>query len=486
MTIELAGIVALLVGVLFLTRGPGFGINVFVPSTLLGSCAAFTIPAIGATTIQPAHLLLGFLAISAFIRPAITSRALHAVAFPSPGFWLLATTVYGAFSAYFCPRIFAGATYVAAIGTTNYGLSMMQVPLGPTSGNITQTLYFIGDVVCFIVTLLIASSKSGLRLVANAMIVYCGLNIVFAALDLTAFWTGTEFLLDPIRNSTYVLHLETVVYGFKRIVGSFTEASAFAYATLGAFAFTARLWLGGVKPALNFSIAMISLVLLAFSTSSTAYAATPVIILYIYLTTGVRFVRETVPTQVLAFLIVAPIALTLLFVVIQLLPGVNETVRSMLDVMLFDKSSSDSAHDRGTWNEAAMAAFYATQGLGAGVGSVRASSFPIAVLANIGVAGGLTYGAFLYHTLFSRGPQRIDWFAGEVRAAARAACVAFLVAATVSGALIDLGLTFFVAAGLACGANEVESGAFAAARSRAFFRTRALDAKPVSLANSES
>jgi hypothetical protein len=147
--------------------------------------------------------------------------------------------------------------------------------------------------------------------------------------------------------------------------------------------------------------------------------------------------------------------IAVLIAVILLNPTTAETVRSFLNILLFDKSSSDSAIDRGRWNQAAVEAFLATYGFGAGIGSVRASSFALAVLANLGGVGIVAYGAFLLLTLFRRAPRPLDWFIVEVRAAARTACVALLIAATISGALIDLGLPFFILAGLACAANDL-------------------------------
>ena len=97
-----------------------------------------------------------------------------------------------------------------------------------------------------------------------------------------------------------------------------------------------------------------------------------------------------------------------------------------------------------------------TYGLGAGIGTLRASSFPLAVISNLGAAGTITYGLFILITLFKRAPQALDWDVHEVRAAARTACIALMIPASLSGALIDLGLPFSILAALACAANEVE------------------------------
>jgi hypothetical protein len=452
MSIQLAGLIALALGVLFLVKGPHFAIFIFVPSTLLGSCAAVLL---GSATIQPAHLLLGFLAIAILSNAGSWSFVLESAAFPREGFWLVATACYGVVGSYLLPRIFAGATYVNAVGATEFGLSVIQVPLGPTSGNVTQSIYFVGDVICFLLCYALASTKVGFRAIFGALVLYSSMNIVFAFADLITFYTGTSFLLEFIRNSTYAIYTDTVISGLKRIIGSFTEASAFAYATIGAFGFTLRLWLGGVRPRLTFALALANMLLLIFSTSTTAYAGLPLLIACLFATSTFRTIGGAVPNSVYSFLIFSPLLVILLTTIILLNPTAANVVYSFLNTLLFDKASSDSAMDRGTWNQGALNAFYATYGLGAGLGSVRASSFLLAVLANLGAVGVATYGMFIGMTIFNRERYPLDWFTFEVRAAARTACIAILIAASISGALADLGLPFFILAGLACAATEL-------------------------------
>ncbi len=457
MDIQLIGLVFFAVGISFFKYGANFAIKMFVPSTLLASCAAFIVPGLGAATVQPAHLLLGFLTLCVLKNKHYWKPMLNCMTFPREGFWLVAIAVYGVVGSYLFPRIFAGSTYVNAIGATEFGFSFVQVPLGPSSGNITQSIYFCGDVICFLICYAIAQTREGFMSIVSAMLIYCGLNIVFALLDLATFWTGTGFLLDLIRNSTYTLHNETVVYGLKRIVGSFTEASAFAYAAIGAFAFTLRLWLGGVAKLLTLALTVVNGLLIIFSTSTTGYAALPVIIVYIYITTFIRFIRKPVPSTVNIFLTFTPLFVVLLVCYIFLNPSYTETVMSYLNLLLFDKSSSSSAIDRGQWNTSAINAFRATYGLGAGIGSVRASSFIYAVMANLGALGSAFYLGFIALTQLRREGQPLDMFTMEARAAARAACMGILISASISGALIDLGLPFFVLSALATAASRLET-----------------------------
>ncbi len=454
MDVQFIGVVVFFLGIYFLVRGPKLGFYVFISSAVLGSCAAAILPSVGNSTLQPAHLLLGFLTFSVLKERQYWKPIAHCLTFPREGFWFAATAIYGGVTAYLYPRIFAGSVYVNAIGATEFGFPFIQVPLGPSSGNITQSVYFFGNVLCFLMCYAYARTESGFRTVFNAMLLYCFMNIVFAVLDLVTFWTNTTYLLEFIRNSTYKLHNETVIYGLKRIVGSFTEASAFAYATIGILGFTLRLWLGGIRPALTLTLSVISALLIIFSTSSTAYAALPLLLAFVFGTSFLRAVNGPVPKAVKLFLVFTPLFVLFVATAVMVNPTSSAVIKSFLDTLLFDKSTSDSGLERASWNQAAINSFFSTYGLGAGVGSVRSSSFVLAVIGNMGFIGTFLYFTFIGLTLFRQDKKPIPQPAYEIRAACRTGCVGILISAIISGALIDLGLPFYIFAALAMAASE--------------------------------
>ncbi|WP_413988218.1 hypothetical protein ACMDCR_19580 [Labrys okinawensis] len=457
MTIEPVGAVALLLGLLILFRGPVVGFYILIPSGLLGSCAVLFLTAIGGAPVQPAHLMLGFVILAMFAQPGTADEVWSALAFPREGFWLLLTVLWGTLGAILFPRIFAGAVYVSAINQTGGEGSALLVPLGPTTGNITQSVYFIADLVTFLVCYVFAKNRDNFNVLAQAYFIYCTFNIFFALVDLATFWTNTSFLLDFMRNTTYALHDDTVIAGMKRIVGSFTEASSFGGVTLGTFGFTFRLWLGGVRPALTFTVAMISLILLVMCTATTAYVALPLVLAILYMTSLWRLIRGPVPKTVMAYLIFAPLLFVLISAAVMLIPAVGDQVWAIANEMLFNKATSQSAEERGSWNKASIETFFATYGLGGGIGAVRSSSFLLAVFGNLGVIGCVTYGLFLFLILFRRSRKPLDWYVHEVRAAARTTCLANIITCAISASLIDLGLSFFMLAGLACAANDTSN-----------------------------
>ena len=447
MNVEFIGLITLVLGTIALFAGPVFACLVFVPMTLLGSAGAVLLG--GAGTIQPAHLMLGFVALCVFVQPAMPAAALRSVYFPQAGFWLLAFIAYAVTSAFFLPRIMAGFTDVNAIGSTDYGPSLMLVPLGPTSGNLTQSIYLLADFICFITIAAIASTDRGFRTLYTATLAYCIANVVFAAIDIVTAATDTGQALQFIRNADYQLHLDEAVVGLRRITGSFTEASAFAFATIASLGFTARLWLAGVRPRLTGTLSVISFVLLALSTSSTAYVATPLLMLLLYVGALIRMSKGVATRANFSFLWAAPLIVTVAALAIALNPVAMQTVANFLDVLLFDKSMSQSGLERAQWNASAIKNFSDTYWLGGGLGSIRASSFPLAVLSNTGAIGAVFLGLFLLSVLAVRRPPRRDPEEAAVQAAARISCVGLLIGASVSGALVDLGLLFYVVAALA-------------------------------------
>jgi hypothetical protein len=72
----------------------------------------------------------------------------------------------------------------------------------------------------------------------------------------------------------------------------------------------------------------------------------------------------------------------------------------------------------------------------------------VALLSNVGIPGTLFFLLFFFSAIIMpRGSQRN--FEADTRLAARVGCVCLLVGAAVSASTVDLGLLFFIMAGLA-------------------------------------
>jgi hypothetical protein len=449
MTVELIGMLTLAVALIGMFRDPPFLVYSFFCATLLGSAAAFVLVSLGGTNISPGHLLLGFLTLKLLLDKKISVKAFEGLALGQPGFWLLLTVVYSALSAYFMPIFFAGQTFVYPVRVVSSNTYTDQ--LAPSMANLTQSIYLIGDFVCFFMLSGYAKSPTGLRILSNAALATIVLNLIFSVLDLVTYATGTTELLLFIRNASYSLLNDTEIAGFKRIVGSFAEASSFGAATLGYFAYTCKLWLLGVRPRWMAILSSCSLLALVFSTSTTAYVGLAVFLTYCYLEACVQAAFKQMTKQMALLIIGAPFIVLVICLAVALNDTASTYVQNLADTMVLNKMSTQSGYERSAWNRQALQVFFDTYGFGAGNGSLRASTFPLAVLGSLGLGGAILF-CFFFASIFLNRAQfsQSNRFDDANRRAAKSACIATLITATISGALTDLGLSFFAFAAIAC------------------------------------
>jgi hypothetical protein len=444
MTFEPIGILAFAVGIASLFLSPTFIIYCFFMSTLLGAAAAFNLSGAG-ISIPPAHIIFVFLFIRLFFPREIQQNVLQSIGVGRPAFWLAITLATSLVTTYFMPRLFQGEIFVFPVRAQYAGLA----PLEPATSNFTQSAYFIADATCFAILSGYAETRGGIKVLINAGLAAATLNIVFAGLDLFTYFTGTAELLSPIRNASYSMLVETDMGGFKRIVGSFTEASSFGGMTIGYFAFTSRLWLLGSYPRFSGILALLSLIAILFATSSTGYVGLAGYLAVTYVEIFLRVMSRPSTRQMQLFILIAPPLLLVVGLAIALSDSVSGSARELSDMFLFEKLSSSSGIERSTWNMAALQSFFDTYGLGVGNGSGRASSFAIAVLSNLGIFGLVPFTIFLLKILFGQSSQLQSPVEVDGRLAARSTCLSWIIAASVSSPLIDLGLQFYAFAAIA-------------------------------------
>jgi hypothetical protein len=451
MSIEPIGLLTVLVGLICMYLGYRATFATLVPATLFGSAAAILI---GGANIQPGHLFLAFVAWMVLSRRHQSSLAIDAAKFPQPGFWFLCLVLYGVIGAIMIPRLAAGSMEIIPLGTSAFGDTGYTVPLGPVSSNFTQSIYLVADLICFIMTLAVATTRAGFLACTGGLLAYAAGNVLFALLDLVTYSTGTQWLLDFMRNAQYTLHIEEEVVGLKRIVGSFPEASAFAHSTIAALGFTGTMCLCGRYTKWTGALAIASLALLVLSTSSAGLATVPPLLIILYITALYRrgFHPHSRP-YMSAALLCAPLAIFAVILAAQLDAEASAPIRDYLDALIFSKSTTDSGIVRGTWNSFALQNFFESYGFGVGLGTVRASSFPIAFLSNVGIPGTIFYLLFAA-TGFLRRRGTPRTFPADVRLAARNACLALIIGDTFAGTTVEQGLLFYVLAGVACAEPE--------------------------------
>ncbi len=416
---------------------------------LFGAAAAIALPALGGATITPAVLFLPFLLACALAERGL-GGCLRQVSFPNAGFWLLLLVVWGALSAYFLPRMFAGQVQVLAIDrdAMRSGAPLRLSPLYPVSGNLTQSGYALGAVCAFVAMRALLLRKGRLDDFRDAVLLLAGLNCLAGLVNLAEFYLGLPSVLEYVRTGGYAIFENYEIAGLMRLSGTFTEASAFSGFTLPLLAFTATLWLNKVRAGYSGTLALILLLLLLISTSSTAYVG---LTTYLFCLTVVLVWRGLVHGKVprMGPLIYGgTLGLMAISSVILYDPGVVTRVAEFFEVTVFNKLQSSSGIERSSWNEQAWSNFLNTYGAGVGLGSARASTFPLVLLSNVGAIGTLLFLVFLSSVFLGIRPNRALRVAAVPRAA-RQAVLAGLISASVSAAVFDLGVAFYALAAAA-------------------------------------
>ena len=447
MTIDLIGWLTVLYAITMLQVAAGTMIGMFSFALIFQAAAAVKLFGIGVT---PSHLLLIVFIFAIWKRNYDFSLLREICRPPNPGFWMILLGFYCLLTGMFLPRLFQGVTFVYPIGSTAYEASDSPVPLGPSSGNWTQSVYMLGSTVVFLATSLFLSHRRATRQIAVALLIYSGGILLFGLADLITDAVGAGAALDFIHNGNYTFHLNEAVVGLKRIAGSYSEASAFANATLGALGFTLGLFINGVFPLVAAVLSLAEIGMLILSTSSTGYVGLFFVIVGAYWLALKDLIGGQARYTSFLFVVFTPLVTTCAVLPALMNPSVSSSMNQVAQAVVYDKASSGSAMERQALNDQAIVNVLDTVGMGTGNGSVRTSSFPLAVVANLGIVGCLIYGALLFWVFFGRVTEVEVGLERSVQAAARLGAWGSLAAACISGTLVDLGLPFFVFAAISC------------------------------------
>lgn len=415
--------------------------------SLFGATAAILLPALGGATITPAVLFLPFLLARALSERGVRG-CLRQTAYPDAGFWLLLLAMWGMFSAYFLPRLFAGEVLIRTYDRYSLVRSIPLVGLHPVSGNITQVGYALGGLVAFLAVRVLLEERGRLDRFRDAVLLLAGLNCLAAVINVGELYFGLPSMLEYVRNGGYAILVGGELGGLQRVSGTFPETSAFSAFTLPLFAFTFSLWLSKVRPTWSAVLALASLAFLLISTSGTAYFGLAVYLVCLGLALAWRgLARGNVP-RLGALLLAGMLGQLILCAVLIYHPEAMEPVARFFDATVGNKMQSLSGIERSSWNQQAWSNFLDTYGIGIGLGSAQASSFPLVLLSNVGVIGTLFFLAFVVKVL--KGGQADSTLpAAAVTRAARHAVLATLIAASISGRVFDLGVAFYAFAAAA-------------------------------------
>jgi hypothetical protein len=411
-------------------------------SLAFGSTAIVTLPALGGSSPM---VYTGFLLL--LIGSTVMRHGgMDAIGAVFTKYWvagvLAALIIYAIDSAIIFPRLFAGSA--TAIVASPTGIS--ELPLGPVSGNITQTGYFVAGALAFYAFAILLPKEGTIRALRRGFITFAVLNACLGILDLAGKLIGVGDILAPIRTASYVNLVEVEEAGFWRIAGGFSEASAFGAVTLSCLAYTYADWRISRAPYM-LVLAIVLFVLVIFSTSSTAYAGLAMAAPFAAASIAVSALRGRLSAHdlvLLGLLWAAGTAVLLLFLMHEQL---FQPFTDLIDRMVFQKSASGSALVRLYWNQKSLEAFYSTMGVGIGLGSSRTSSWAVAVLSQLGIVGGFLMAllvAVLIRDMLMPMGSRSALEAAALRSGARSATLTSLCAASLSSGFADPGLIFFI------------------------------------------
>lgn len=436
-------------------------LRTFMLCCLFGATAAFTLPPLGNAPVTPAVAMVPVLVWRALAGRDINDAMPH-LAPGRAGFWLLLLLVWGLATALVLPRLFEGETYVFSTSRGSDFAGVGYSLLAPNSTNITQPAYLVLGVVVFLAVSLLLEAKGRAEKFAMAVVALGVLNVVAAVLGLLEFELGIAGPVQILKNGGYAILSTHEVAGLARITGTFPEASAFAGFTVPLLAFIGSLWRSGFKPRLTGPLALVLLALLLLSTSTTAYVAVAAYAACLAVAGSWQAMRPGGRRVAMGWgtgLVGAAVATACLFVLLA--PDVFTTVWSFLETVVITKIDSQSGVERGSWNAQAWVNTMDTYGLGAGLGSVRASSYPFVLLSNVGFLGTAFFAAFMWCCWFGSRAEGVKPGCAStavVRLAARHGLLAGLIAASLVATVFDLGLFFYALAAAAAMRQPSVSG----------------------------
>ncbi|MDA8870110.1 hypothetical protein N9H93_01800 [Rhizobiaceae bacterium] len=442
------GIAVAVVGLALMTMPISWSLVLFVVLAPFRTAMALSPPGMGGASVLVPHFFLIFFGLRV-IRRLGHGPILAALLPPSAGFLLFLLVAYGLAGGIFYPRLMAGITDTIALQRhPDGGAAIVLVPLQTGGTYATQGIYALGGLFAFGASFAFFRTKGALEHLLTALIAVCTVNVALAILDLVTHATGTAQWLGFMRNASYAILTDSEKGGLKRIVGSFSEASAFAVFTLALFAVACSLWLDAtVAKRRSLLLALALLALLLASTSGTAYVGLILVLTFLLLRHLARRLSGHRSVGLVPVLCVVLATAVISLAIVVLAPSATTEIGTFLNETVFDKAVSQSGQERSMWNATAFKNAVDTYGLGVGIGGARASSYALVLLSNVGVPGFLLYLAFIGRLLFATPSSALSPREGSIVRAAQAGIVGFLAGHVLVGTVFDQGPIFYALAG---------------------------------------
>ena len=307
------------------------------------------------------------------------------------------------------PALFQG---VPVIGLNN----SLEVPLHYGLGNLTQAIYLVAGWLVAISLFVLIRMPGGPKILGQALLLGGAMAVVAGLADLLSVGTG---LLAPVRTAKYAI-IDTAEIGpLHRVIGFNTEASSYGGLTL--FFATSLLFIrpsrfaGRLCRMLEPFLTIALFVLSFLSTSSSAYLGLAAALVLYGGSLAVQAATASHSLEGHGAAIKLLILLGCLWVAglaIVFHPSMATQVLQVINQAVFQKAGTDSYIERMSWSRVSMAAMVHSGGYGVGLGSTRASSFPVAVVASAGVFGAALLLAYFARCLMAPLARGRGWRAG--------------------------------------------------------------------------
>ena len=417
----------------------------FIASFAFGATSIVTLDALGGSSPLIYTVFAILLVLSALVRKSSLYDFETVISRSRTPWILIALTLYAVASAMILPRLFAGQT-TAFVSSRDSG-EVLELPLAPVSGNLTQTAYFALGALVFLALSMRLLQRDNLQFVMRGFFALCIVHVALGAVDLAGKLSGAGDVLMFTRSSSYALATNVQEAGFYRIAGGFSEASAYGGYTLACLAFALTFW-RRTGSTLGLVLAICLLILLILSTSTTAYLGAGLIVLLFGASTLRTVFIGKVLRRDLTLAGLALAATTAAFAIQLFSPDFFQPLIRLFETMTFDKSSSVSADERLYWTTKSIHSLIDTAGLGIGFGSSRSSSWIVSVVSQLGVLGSVLMVALIVE--FARGVQQsqmsdVDPQLVAMHDSVRSFALLWMAAAVMSGGSAEPGGLFFVA-----------------------------------------
>lgn len=326
----------------------------------------------------------------------------HELTGPLTAFWLVGFLV-----TVFVPRYRAGDISIIPMSGNHY----VPTPLQPTAQNLTQLAYITVSVLAVVAFARTFATPARRALLLRGVLVAGAVTVLTGAVDFLSSWVPLEPALVPFRTAQYqIIDHAQLGDGTKRVIGLMPEASAYGHLAMALFTLAyflrpavaderLRRWFGHLSIGLA--------VMLVLSTSSAGYAAVAVAVGLMGLHWAMRTsgqvrlpaaIRRGSQRELFT-------ALGLVFCVVALAivhPDAFDPVLARIHDVVLAKRQSDSYVERNMWTAVSFRAGLASDLLGVGLGSTRASNFAVVLFASTGLAGVALYATFALRLLLRR------------------------------------------------------------------------------------